>query len=157
MSIRMPRDTMPFNAQTALASSYGVLQLMYESALTLPEWRDPFGPDIADVHPHYLFDTQENFDRRDGSLRVGSVLLLHNLRGASEGYYFDFEPVQGRAPRPPIDIKKFSLTEFASFDAFQDRWTEGLILYNRGFQGYERDVMDDVDKFQPTLPSAGFQ
>ena len=68
-----------FTAQTPTASSYGVMQAMYETALTY-HWSVPdlSNPGTTNQSPRYLRDTQEALQLKNG----GSIF---GLLAASSG------------------------------------------------------------------------
>jgi len=60
-----------FTAQTSLASSYGLLQILYSTALAPMGWAGINGA----KNPSYLFDTESNIENGGGSLKIGSGYL----------------------------------------------------------------------------------
>lgn len=60
-----------FTAQTTIASSYGLLQVLYDSAIAPMGWKGVNGA----RNPRFLFDTPSNVDSGGGSLVLGSGYL----------------------------------------------------------------------------------
>ena len=142
--LKKGKDDLSFNAQTALASSYGLLQCMPDPVARIANWRDPFGPGIADIHPSYLADTSVNLANGTGSLNVATVQLLRLLTIASAG-------------KSPLGGGAFPIDHFDSFVNFRDAWKRALQLYNAGESGYDQDVMSRAQDYTPSLASAGIQ
>jgi hypothetical protein len=143
---RAGNDTLTFNAQTTLASSYGLLQEMYYNAIRISHWKDPYGPGLADVHPRFLTDEPTNLQAGDGSLHVATVHLLRKLDQASSG------ALQGRYGVAPFRIDKFD-----SFADFQSRWQIALRFYNYGMRGYATDVLNNANNYLPSRVDTGIQ
>lgn len=65
-----------FTAQTPLASSYGLLQVLYTTAIAPMKWDGFAYPGVPGKHhPWYLFDTQFALANGGGSVAVGSGYL----------------------------------------------------------------------------------
>jgi hypothetical protein len=70
-SVLQPRlAALTFTAQPSLAASYGLMQVMYATALDM-NWQGANGK----RNPSFLFDTPENLANGGGSLEPGSKLL----------------------------------------------------------------------------------
>lgn len=139
-------DTFDFNAQTTLASSYGLLQQMYCNAVRYSHWKNPFGPGIADIHPRFLSDTAVNLQNGDGTLHVATIQLLYQLDNASSGVY---QPLFGVAP--------YRIDQFSSFADFEAKWQIALQFYNYYQTGYAASVLSFADDYTPMRVDTGIR
>jgi hypothetical protein len=115
--------TDPFTAQTSLASSYGLLQMTYVTAIDQMKWTgDSFGL----KNPSALFDTFDNHLREAGSLSVGTRKVLKDLKNA-------------------VDVSRID-TYQALLDAFVRAWGR----YNPGEAGYGQSVAGRVPQYPST-------
>lgn len=64
-------DALNFTAQTTIASSYGLLQVLYDAAISPMQWKGVSGA----RNPSLLFDTPTNVPNGGGSLGLGSGYL----------------------------------------------------------------------------------
>ena len=64
-------DALDFTAQTTIASSYGLLQILYSTAIAPMQWPGVNGA----RNPRFLFDTPSNVTNGGGSLVLGSGYL----------------------------------------------------------------------------------
>jgi hypothetical protein len=115
--------TDPFTAQTSLASSYGLLQMTYVTAIDQMKWPgDSFGL----RNPSALFDTFDNHLRDAGSLSVGTQKVLKDLKNV-------------------VDVSRID-TYQKLLDAFVRAWGR----YNPGEAGYGQSVAGRVPQYHPT-------
>jgi hypothetical protein len=75
-----------FTAQTGLASSYGLMQVMYITAIQKLTWQgtsdETRGHPAGSKNPSFLFDTDENEAVGGGSVRLGAHFLAGKMRPA---------------------------------------------------------------------------
>jgi len=143
------QDPLLFNAQTTLASSYGLVQMLYVSAIEL-NWNNATGdPDAAVLNPALLMDTDDNLNGGDGSLHIGTVLLLKRRNFASNG---------GNAK---CVVPTFDLTKYNAYKEFEDAHRSLLTTYNCGFSKdgltYGEYVMSGAKQYTPTRKDTGIQ
>jgi hypothetical protein len=79
-----------FTAQTTIAASYGLMQVMYTTAIRPMGWtglKVTPACDPTDCNPRYLFDIPANLQLGGGSIEIASSLLrkgfIENNRGVS--------------------------------------------------------------------------
>lgn len=110
-----------FTAQTGLAASYGLMQIMYPTAVSLMHWKDGDRPgQMPAINPSRLFDTPENLAAGDGSLVLGAEY-------GAEQY---------------LRAHGNSLPPLASADEFFASWYPALNFYNHGTTGCKVDACD---------------
>jgi hypothetical protein len=139
-------DQLSFNAQTTIASSYGLLQVMYQKAIEV-NWNDANGPLQPALNPALLMDTPDNLIQGDGSLNVGSVEVLKGYVTASTG---------GAAG---CSVAAFDPSAFSKFDDFEAAWISGLKQYNCDWQNgaYGTTVVNKAKSYKPTRTDTGIQ
>ncbi len=129
-----------FTAQTPTAASYGVMQAMYETALTY-QWSvpDPDHPGATSQSPRYLRDTPEAMALRHG----GSIFV-----GGSEDVQRYWDSV---SPTPP---------SFPTQEDFFDSFKRPLRNYTGGGASQANYGINIVDMYQydyiPSQPAAIF-
>ena len=69
--------TDPFTAQTSLASSFGLMQIMYTIATVDLSWA---GDGNSRKNPSLLFDTVANHANQQGTVRLGSKIDVRNFK-----------------------------------------------------------------------------
>lgn len=117
----------PFTAQTGLASSFGILQITYVTAIQDMKWA---GDQDGARNPSLLLDSVENHARKAGSLDVGTKKVLKDLKNAAD--------VSG------VDTFQKLL------DAFVKAWNR----YNVGEKGYGDSVAQKVPLYPPIARAA---
>jgi hypothetical protein len=116
-----------FTAQTALASSYGILQMTYVTAIDEMKWT---GDGLGAKNPWLLFDSVEVHDRQGGSLNIGTKKVVK-----------DFKNVPGTgAINTPQDL----------LNTFIRAWDR----YNSREAGYGNSVAGNVPSYLPVAASA---
>ena len=114
----------PFTAQTTLAASYGLLQMMYATAVTTMHWT---GDANGARNPSLLFDTEENHARQLGSLGVGSAKVVKDFKTVMAGSNVTVD-------NPAVLLSLF-------IDAWQQ--------YNSGKRTYGTEVGTHVPQYNP--------
>jgi len=80
-SVKADPSLLEFTAQTGLASSFGIMQVMYVTAVGTRGWLGINAQDgkhpAASKNPSYLFDTDENITLGGGSLLLGANQLAY--------------------------------------------------------------------------------
>jgi len=71
--IRRNPEILEFVAQTPIASSYGLLQILYPTAILEMQWP---GVTAGGQNPAFLFDTAENQQAGGGSLELGTAYFV---------------------------------------------------------------------------------
>ncbi len=120
-------DVLGFVAQTPTASSYGLFQVMYDTAVTDADWSgmaDPLRPGRRSRAPHYLFDTKDNWAIGGGSVVAGNAFLVLKYQ------------------------KRVGLVQFSDFDRFRDAFRTAYRYYN-GAASYGHSVIQRSESFQP--------
>jgi hypothetical protein len=114
----------PFTAQTAIAASYGLLQVMYGRAV-----EDGWTSADGSRNPSLLFDEPGAARRGEGSLVAGAVIVRREMLEGTrrEGVAF-----------PPASADKL-------LSPFVLAWTR----YNPGETGYSEDVASRTTLFNP--------
>lgn len=112
----------PFTAQTTLAASYGLMQVMYGLAIEM-RWR----ADDGSQNPSKLFDPPGAVDRGEGSLLVGSRRVRNLLGG-----------VMRRSGWSLANRAELHILFHAAWDG-----------YNSGEAGYGLDIAGRLFAFQP--------
>ncbi len=75
------KDPLAFTAQTTIASSYGLLQVMYTTAISPMLWKNwPKDPNPTPLNPSFLFDTAANVAEGDGSLAIGTAYVIKKYK-----------------------------------------------------------------------------
>ncbi len=130
-----------FTAQTPLAASYGLLQILYPTAIAPMQW-----PGVGGArNPSFLFDTQANLSADGGSLMLGSGYLRRVFSRAN------------------LNVS-LSDPNFPSREAFRDAFQRAFNLY-RGTTSesglrtgpYGLDVLHFSDFFLPVSAGPIFQ
>jgi hypothetical protein len=114
----------PFTAQTTLAASYGLMQMMFGLAVEM-DWR----ADDQTQNPSKLFDPPGAVDRGEGSLLAGSRHVGNLLRRLLR-----------RSGAQLSNRNQFHLYSIAAWDR-----------YNPGEEGYGFDIAGRVTGLQPVL------
>jgi hypothetical protein len=140
---RAGNDPMTFNAQTPIATSYGLLQIMFPVAIDDIGWHDAFNDPNAVVNPSLLMDTSQNLAVGEGSLHVSTVYHLYVYTRASAGGY------KGQPA--------FRIDQFDNFAAFEESWRKGIRFYNKDMPGYADDVLKYAKTYSPSRTDAGIQ
>jgi hypothetical protein len=117
-------QTDPFTAQTALASSFGLMQVMYTIAVIDLNWS---GNASSRKNPSFLFDTSANHAQQLGSVRLGSQIDVRNFNRT-------LRRAGGNIPTADVLLLLFN-------DAWQ--------LYNPGKPGYGALVASKVPQHVP--------
>lgn len=63
-------EILDFTAQTAVAASYGLMQVMYSTAIKAMNWQGRTSDEAK--NPTYLFDTPDNLNDGGGSVEIGT-------------------------------------------------------------------------------------
>lgn len=140
--VKVNPELLDFTAQTGLAASYGLMQIMYPTAISLMHWKDAdrAGNHPA-VNPSLLFDTPENLASGNGSMSLGAEY-------AAEQY---------------LRAHGDQLPPHGSVDDFVGSWFPALNFYNHGTSGckadvcsgnpscYGRCIIDDHAKYLPLV------
>jgi len=120
-----------FTAQTGLASSYGLMQVMYVKAVQDLRWQGitdaSRGHAAGSKNPSFLFDTDVNEAIGGGSLRLGGKFLAREVRRVITES--DSHPLAGEA-----DLRKV--------------FKEALRAYNK-WKKYPASVVAFVDQYTP--------
>lgn len=126
-------ENLDFVAQTATASSYGVKQVMYQTAID-EKWEvtDPENQEWRSRDPRYLFDTEENHQLTNGGSIVIGTHFLAKKFGSEAG-------------------------ALASYAALHARYVEMFQGYNPKKKGYSVGVDKHSQKFVPIQPAVIFQ
>jgi hypothetical protein len=106
-----------FTAQLTLAASYGLMQVMYVTAIQEGWTGTPEGQ-----NPSFLLDTPENLLAGGGSLEPGSGFLTRRYRNMNGD-------VTASSPN------------FSGYAALQKTFRRTYQAYNRHFSGYGQDVI----------------
>jgi hypothetical protein len=101
-----------YDAQTAVAASYGLLQVLYTTAVETMQWN--VGQSGLTRHPSYLFDPGTSLD-------LGTGYDSRNIRAV---------PFHGNAA-----------PDFATLMEFQQSLETGFQQYNPRWPGYGHDVV----------------
>lgn len=120
----------PFTAQTTLAASYGLLQVMFGAAIN-----NGWVTDAGLRNPSLLFDTDGAVGRGEGSLLVGSRILRDSVARVVRRTGYSF------ATREDLLL------------LFNDAWNR----YNPGERGYGANVAGRVLAYQPILDGSIIQ
>jgi hypothetical protein len=118
---RLERDPtlLDFTAQTTIASSYGLLQIMYETAVEAMAWTGVNGA----RNPSYLLDTPTNIEAGGGSMELGSGYLTSVFSRAN----------------PQVDL---AVPNFTTTADFRRAFTKAFNYYNH--DGTTGDYGTDV-------------
>jgi hypothetical protein len=134
--INDPNDTiLDFVAQTPTASSYGLFQMMFDTAVQ--EWDgvdDPAVPGQKIKAPRFLFDTAANLRVGGGTMTIANQYMVKN-----------YKTVNGRTTP--------SFTGTADFDS---RWTRAYQRYNRYLPLYGQKVVDHSLEYLPIRSESVF-
>jgi hypothetical protein len=106
-----------FTAQTPAASSYGLLQILYRTAVEEMGWPGIVGA----LNPSYLFDTPPNTAAGGGSLALGSGYLRRIFSKANPNVAV-FDP----AFRAPSDLTSAFTAAFNKYNSNRTTGTYGL-------------------------------
>ncbi len=124
-----------FTAQTDLAASYGLLQIMYTTAISTMKWNGQGGK----INPSYLFDTDSRIDAGTSSLPLGT------------GYDALVFPKANTSIDPDDPV-------FTTTDAFDHAFENAFNWYNhRGTNDLKQYGSQIVETFGPAflpVPSA---
>jgi hypothetical protein len=138
-AVRSVQDVMNFTAQTALASSFGLMQAIPSDVMGEPFYWSGF----SGLHnPSFLFDTDQNISRGVDTDTRGDV-----RGGASSLKFGTMRDVWlYRALRGGVDDSPEAFATSADFD---DQLANALDLYNGGGAGYGQEVVDRLPPYTP--------
>lgn len=131
-----PKTALSWTADTTLASSYGLMQVLFSESFDNYNY-----PGISgQLRPYYLFDTPTNVTQGAGSLQVGSGVYVSKYR-FQNGY---------------DDTGEFS-PQYKTPETLDDEYKSGLFGYNGEFcdfitaqhQCYGPDTMNRSKKYLP--------
>jgi len=127
-----------FTAQTPLAASYGLLQILYSTAIAPMNWAG-VGP-LKRRNPSLLFDTPANLESGGGSLELGSGYLRRVFLKAN----------------PLVSVSDPELFDSSAFEAAFER---ALNVYNRRKPTgpYGDLVLNFSRQFEPIPATSIFQ
>jgi len=127
-----------FTAQTPLAASYGLLQILYSTAIAPMNWAG-VGP-LKRRNPSLLFDTPANLESGGGSLELGSGYLRRVFLKAN----------------PLVSVSDPELFDSSAFEAAFER---ALNVYNRTKPTgpYGDLVLNFSRQFEPIPATSIFQ
>lgn len=127
-----------FTGQTALAASYGYLQVTYVTAISRMHWK---GVTTGERDPTLLWDTDQNIANGGGSLKLGTTFLTRLYRSEWPGTADsgDF-----------IDSKDMDFSFIRPWNAYHGVQCSGPV----GCYGLE--VLGRVPNYRPTLNDAIF-
>ncbi|HEY2090772.1 MAG TPA: hypothetical protein VGJ81_02700 [Thermoanaerobaculia bacterium] len=108
-----------FTAQTPLAASYGLMQIMYPTAVETYNWAIA----TQQQNPSYLFDTPENVKTGGGSLAPGTMKFYDAYDDARDNDWIH-DP------------------NFADSDDYKDLMIAAMNWYNHGSQSVNTDYGD---------------
>lgn len=129
-------DLLAFNAQTTIAGSYGLMQMLYATAIAPMNWQQAQShAGTAEVNPSYLFDTNANLAAGNGSVPLGTAYMRRCFAEANT-------PKKGALPRT-----------FASRQAFYSAYALALRRYNLE-STYRSEVMRNFNSFAPVQPGS---
>jgi hypothetical protein len=117
----------PFTAQTGLASSFGILQITYVTAIQDMKWA---GDKDGARNPSLLLDSVENHARKAGSLDVGTKKVVKDLKNAADASGID------------------------TFDKLLEDFVKAWNRYNAGEKGYGDSVAQKVPLYPPIARAA---
>jgi len=126
IAFRINPGQLNFVGQTALASSYGLMQVLYETAVATLRWP---GINTGARNPSYLFDTAANRASGGGSLVSGT--------GYVRGLYLEVNPLVNQQQPVFIDPASFEKTFHGAFSRY-NRW-----------RGYAAEVLGRAPRFVP--------
>jgi len=131
--LRANPAVLDFTAQTPVAASYGLLQILYSTAIAPMSW--PGAGEEGKRNPSLLFDTAANLEMGGGSLELGSDYLRKVFARAN----------------PSVSVTEPTFTGQAAFDA---AFEHALNYYNHhGTIGpYGASVLNFSQQFEP-IPS----
>jgi hypothetical protein len=119
-----PEAALSFAAQTPMAASYGIMQVMWTTAVLSDE--NNFRVGYTSRNPSYLSDDEENLEGGWSSLIVGTMFMKRCTRDSFR--------------RQPPDL--------TSEDTFLESFRRPLVLYN-GSRDYPDDVFPLVRRWYP--------
>jgi hypothetical protein len=125
-----------FTAQTSLAASYGLLQILYSTAVETMDWQG-----INGAHnPNLLFDTDANLRLGGGSLGLGSGYLVIVF------------------PRANSKVSLMNPT-FSNQASLEDAFRAAFNYYNHSSPegDYGREVLNFSLRFKPVSPTGIFR
>jgi hypothetical protein len=136
----LAQQTLTWPANTTLASSYGLMQVLFQEAFAQYGY-----PGIrGQRRPFYLFDTPANIRAGGGSLPTGSGLYVFKFRWEND--YNDRNEFSPQF-RMPADL--------------DDEYENGLMGYNGSFRQrsdcYGPDTMQRIRSYPPVAPTSIFQ
>jgi len=131
------QEELAFTAQTPLAASFGLLQILYSPAIAPMQWPGLTG--TGERNPHFLFDTDTNVRMGGGSLVLGSGYLRRVFARAN----------------PAITMAQPNFTDDV---AFQNAYMRAFNFYNHGSGAgsYGTDVLGFAAGFLPVPPGRIF-
>jgi len=136
--VRKDPGLLNFTAQTTIAASYGLLQVMYDTAVGPMKWQGVQG----DRNPSYLFDVDPNNEKEGdpGTLILGTGYFV--------GEFVSYEPEA-----------LYISAQYQTDDQFKAIFTCIYNRYNHGLCGgnYGSDVMKFSRPYHPVPSSAIFQ
>lgn len=119
-----------FTAQTPLAASYGLLQILYPTAISPMQWRGVNGA----RNPSLLFDSNANLTAGGGSLTLGSNYVRRLFQRVN----------------PTLSLEP----AFSSKGTFEQAFLNAFQAYNVYREGYGGAILGASSKYEP-LPSTG--
>ena len=128
--------TLDFIAQTPTASSYGLMQVMWDEARETRFWNGvTLGTVVNLKQPKYLFDRTEYIEIGGGSAQIGANVDAHHWPGGSS-------------------------TQFPSFEFFDDRINDMMTAYNPAWRSngvtYGDFVVNYSARYPPAAPAVVF-
>jgi hypothetical protein len=124
-------DLLDFTAQTSLAATHGMFHVLYRAAIDLG-WPGQNG----NRGPGWLYDTTENWKRKQGSIYVAATKHLKEFR---------------------THIARQLSPVFTDDDAFQTAFRVTIQEYNPGMRGYGQAVLGKSAAYLPKAAGAIFQ
>lgn len=92
-------DPLNFTAQTTTAGSYGLMQVLYSTAISQLDWlKANSETDEKPVNPSFLFDTPDNIANGNGSLGLGTAHTIIKMNKKAFDSLADFTAVVPRRP-----------------------------------------------------------
>ena len=122
--VRAEPDLLDFTAQTPLAASYGLLQILYPTAISPMQWRGVNGA----RNPSLLFDSEANLAAGGGSLPLGSNYVRRLFQRVNSSLLLD--PVVSN--REMFD-QAFS-SAFQAYNLYRDGYGAGVLQASQNYQ-----------------------
>jgi hypothetical protein len=147
-----PSEALKFTAQTTVAASYGIMQILYSSAVAV-NWK---GDREGNKNPTLLFDTPENLERDGGSIDPATSILVRsfkmNMGAIPAGYTQKHGPPPAQWVWPPSTVAEWEYM-----------WKLGLSQYNgkarhrRTPTRYGEEAQPRSRSFPPARPTPTFE